>query len=473
MPIKRRIDERTIWVLTGLLLVAWALVMALISGEFPYGGPAAGMPVLWLVVLMSAGGMVYLSVLWLIHRRPPAGVVVWIVLAGVAMRLPMMVSTPILEDDLYRYMWDGAVVARGMSPYAHSPLEVSSAAPGVPAALVELAGEPGVRRGVLERINHPRYRSIYPPAAEAVFAAAHLISPWKPLGLRVVLLAFDAATLAILALLMLRLRIPLCFLAVYWWNPLLIKEVLNSVHMDVMLLPFVLASVYLAARARPALSAVSLAIASAIKLWPVVLLPLVLRPLAGDARRGLITLGVFAALALVLFAPMVVGGLGPDSGLAAYGVKWENNSSLFRLVLWGSERVLEAMHIHPGHAQSVSRVVTALLFALYVGIVCRRVPEGLGDTARRALFIAAGLFLVIPTQFPWYFTWLLPLLALYPVRGLVLLTPLLPLYYMQYYLGPRGLGEYQGGLVVWIEFVPVWTLLLMDRVWPGAFRGRG
>ena len=43
----------------------------------------------------------------------------------------------------------------------------------------------------------------------------------------------------------------------------------------------------------------------------------------------------------------------------------------------------------------------------------------------RATWIVAALFLLSPTQFPWYYLWLLPLLALRPIWPLLLYTALL------------------------------------------------
>ncbi|TVS21020.1 MAG: hypothetical protein EA424_01035 [Planctomycetaceae bacterium] len=35
----------------------------------------------------------------------------WVIVVGLGMRALMMPSTPMLETDFYRYLWDGAVLA--------------------------------------------------------------------------------------------------------------------------------------------------------------------------------------------------------------------------------------------------------------------------------------------------------------------------------------------------------------------------
>ena len=128
----------------------------------------------------------------------------WIVLAGLGMRIALFGSTPAFEDDHYRYLWDGAVTANGGNPYAHSPdavwQETITTEP-----YASLAGQSGT---VLERVNYPEYRTIYPPVTQAAFALAHWINPWSLDAWRMVVLAGEAVTLALLASLLAALGRP-------------------------------------------------------------------------------------------------------------------------------------------------------------------------------------------------------------------------------------------------------------------------
>jgi len=84
-----------------------------------------------------------------------------VIALGLAMRMPMFVSTPMLEDDHYRYLWDGGVLANGFNPYRFSPRDVTQGAfPGIPDKLRQLAKDASP---VPERINYPYLRTIYPP----------------------------------------------------------------------------------------------------------------------------------------------------------------------------------------------------------------------------------------------------------------------------------------------------------------------
>jgi len=127
--------------------------------------------------------------------------------------------------------------------------------------------------------------------------------------------------------------------------------------------------------------------------------------------------------------------------------------------VWGLEAGLPAAGLPARAAPRVSRVIVAVAFLIIVVCVSRRGIDGADDLVRRAVVVVAALFLLSPTQFPWYYVWLVPFLALRPRLSLVLLTALLPLYYMRAWLEARGLfGKYEN-LVIAIEFVPVWALL--------------
>ena len=72
------------------------------------------------------------------------------------------------------------------------------------------------------------------------------------------------------------------------------------------------------------------------------------------------------------------------------------------------------------------------------------------------------VFLLSPAQFPWYYTWLVPFLVVVPSPALLLLTALLPLYYLRFYLDIRDQSRLFDYGIVWVEFLPVWLLLARE-----------
>jgi hypothetical protein len=327
----------------------------------------------------------------------------------------------------------------------------------VPEGLRNLAAESG---DLLPKINHPHVRTIYPPVAQAAFAVAYAIRPWSLMAWRCVLALFDLATALLLVRILRTLHLPLCFIALYWWNPLVIREIYNTGHMDVVALPFVLYAVMLSVQGASIGAAAVLALAVGAKLWPLVLLPVILSPLRNNPRRLLLSAGVFGALVLLIMAPVYLTGLDADSGFVAYGLHWRVNESLFRVVTVGVNTLLDALAWNSVESYAVTRVAVACLMLGWVGWQCRSVPEVPAEWWHRCLLIVAAVFLLSPAGFPWYFLWVVPFLVVQPSMPLLLLNCLLPLYYLVFFFRARHAGETFDAYIVWIEYLPVALAML-------------
>ena len=102
-----------------------------------------------------------------------------------ALRVPAWMAPPAHSDDVYRYLWDGKVQRAGINPYRFAP------------DAVELTA---LRDADWARINNRQLPTIYPPLAEAAFAAAPSLGAWK--------LLVALADLAVALLLLCRARRP-------------------------------------------------------------------------------------------------------------------------------------------------------------------------------------------------------------------------------------------------------------------------
>lgn len=463
--------RRAEWIAIGCVLIAIHALLVSMSGEFAYDAPISGYPVIELVLLELAAGGIYLTLLWLVpHSRPGPGLLALVLGAGLVMRVMTMASEPILEDDYNRYLWDGAVVAGGMDPYRYSPADVldaeSGAAPGSDLSRLSVLAE--ASRPVAQRINYSHLTTVYPPLAQGVFALTAIAEPFSLTAWRWTLLLFEIATLVLLYAILVSLgRSPL-WLAIYWWNPLVIKELVNSAHMDALLLPLlcgVLLSMLLGKRL---LASACLALAAGIKLWPVLLLPVVLRPLLKQPTRLAAAVTVF----FLMFA-VTIGWLlrqaHLDSGLVAYASGWNMNDAFFLALDWAVGMALTAIDYPWVESESVARALVAAILVWFGLWLNRQEASDADELCRRFLYLTAAVFLLSPTQYPWYFTWLVPFLVVAPSPALALLTALLPLYYLRFHFDFQGESRIFDYRVVWFEYLPVWLLLarewwLRDRV---------
>lgn len=444
------------WWLIGLLLIGLHFILASISPQFAYGLDLIEKPVLSFVVLELLACALFFVAVWSLRGLPDSKTsLLWVIVVGIVLRAVMLTSTPILEDDFYRYLWDGAVVANGMNPYIYAPEAVVKDADeqSIPPRLKKLAEESSP---IIERINHPTLSTIYPPVAQAAFALAYRIRAWDMIAWRAVLFFFDGITLLFVIALLRQLNLPEVWSLLYWWNPLLIKEIFNSGHMDVIVLPFVLGALFFTIRRKSLWAVGSLALAVGAKIWPVVLLPLVLRPLFSDTRRLVQASGLFLFIILALFYPVLISSLGSDSGFVAYSQRWEMNDALFMFLVWISEFLVS------GSGQFAARIFSLGVLVFWVAWLVRSDPTDSADFCRRFLLIVAALFLLGPAQFPWYYVWLLPFLAIQPRFSLLLLTAMLPLYYLRFFFDARNyVGIFDSG-IVWLEYIPVWYLLARE-----------
>ena len=444
-------------VVVGLILLAQHYLLHHLSEQFIYEGALIHSPIAILVIVQVGAGLVFLSLFWIIPRltETRTGVVAMLGV-GLLLRLMFFGSTPILEDDFYRYLWDGAVAGHFQSPYSLAPVVVPESGNETVKQLALDAGP------IFERINYAQLRTIYPPVAQLGFALAHWIEPWSLMAWRGVLLLFDIITVALLLLILRRLKRSPLWAAVYWWNPLVIKELFNSAHMDGLLLPFVLVTVLAIMAGWHRRAAASLAIAAGVKIWPILLLPIVLRASANN-RRQLTGLGfLFGTIVVILFGPLYSTAWNESSGFVAYAQAWETNDFLFRLISYGVSGVLSVLtisNVDGGIAARILVVCALLGFTLWLN---RTEIRGAEDLCRRVTLIIAALFLLSPTQFPWYYVWLAPFLALCPIFALLALTAALPLYYLRFYFDARDQVALFDQGIVWLEYAPIMALLIAE-----------
>lgn len=449
------------WVSSGLLLLASSVVVLEISVVVHSGrlSDSHSGPIL-AALLMVAGILYWQSV----RTHGPAGggkkVIAWILLIGLFMRLCLFFSLPILESDPYRYLWDGGLVANGHNPYEFSPKEIrDGGGKNIPEETRKLGDD---AREILNRINHPWLKTVYPPLVQLFFAMAHYIAPWSLAAWRLVLLAADLTALYLLARLLRFLHLPMTGLVIYWWNPLLVKETYNACHMDVVILPFIIGALLLTLEKKSVFATLILGLSFGIKFWPVFLLPLSLRPVYRDPRRLIGSVLLFVGLSVLMLLPYFTSASDSPSGLKAYLSYWEMNDALFMLILWPIRTGMSVFGL-AGQAQIFARLFSALIVLVLTLWMILNTDASPDQITRQFLLITATVFLLGPAQFPWYYIWAVPLLAVIPKPSLMLLTVLLPLYYLRFFFDSISMVKIHDYGIVWIEFGPVIYLLLREE----------
>src|SRR5215470_14434860 len=233
-----------------------ALSAAIYAGALPAAArlrvdPLAAHAVLFVLYLAA----------WLVSGRLlPTKTALAVVLGFGLLFRTLMLPTPVyLSSDLFRYLWDGRVQLAGVNPYRYPP------------SAFELAH---LRDGEIHPwINRPAARTIYPPAAQWLFALAAALAPRSIVGWRLLLLVFEVATVAMLVRLLKRLGAPPTAVIMYAWSPLVVFEGVQAGHIEVAMITLVLLALLLRQTGSSVLAGASLGLAILMKLYPAVLLP--------------------------------------------------------------------------------------------------------------------------------------------------------------------------------------------------------
>lgn len=463
------------WVLAAAAVVVFAAALTWLSSDFGYDREVAEMPVLALTALLVAAGLVFSGTIpRLVAQAPPEllasrAALSAMIAVGLAARLILFASTPALEDDYQRYLWDGAVTVSGLNPYAASPLHAQSAPPQ--STLGALRVQSGA---ILDRVNHPQFATIYPPVSQAAFALANVLEPWSLNAWRTLVLVFDGVTLSCLLVLLQAAGRSQLWAAAYWWNPMALKEAFNSAHMDPLVVALVMVALVLAVKRRPVSATAMLAFAAGAKLWPVLLLPLILRPLVESPRKCAAAVVLFTGLMALFLLPIASAGFGDASGLRAYAETWQTNSALFPVLKGAISPVIVALGGSETAGALGVKAMLGLGIAAFALAIARQPLASASDLMLRAAVVIAALVLVSPAQYPWYVLWGLPFLGFWPSKAALALSALVPLYYASFHFAARETLETAGPYLVAAIWLPVWALLAYEiNCWLRKWRQTG
>jgi hypothetical protein len=435
--------------------------------------------------------------------RPDGRAWILVIAVAVAGRAILLSTTPILEVDVYRYLWDGECLRLGVNPFSFTPAEtiaeIADPEPSAPAGLKRLAQHASRdlhAQDVLLRVHYADVPTIYPPVAQAAFATSASLTAGAPRAAKVgtwkaFAIAWDlAACAATAALLRAAGLAPLLAIGALW-SPLALKEIANAGHLDSMATALAAFAV-LATPKRPGLAGLLLALAAGAKIYPVALAPLLfLYPGAGERpfrRRSKFAL-MFLVTSAALWAPFLKteSGRSPLSGLGAFARDWEMNGAIFALIrgnlvpgapgeveAWFTvapqqARLALAARIDPERAARAVVGLAWVLIAARAIVRMRRTPSPAG--LQRACFsVLVWLWLLAPTGNPWYLVWTLPFLAGEPNRAWRWLPALAPLYYLRFWFeaqGPTPLAGRDGAAwfdqtIPFLEVLPVLLLVSIN-----------
>jgi len=360
-------------------------------------------------------------------RFPRHVIVIGLVMAAL-WHLQFLWMPPGADDDIHRYVWDGRLQRLGYDPYLVVPSDPAFS---------------GLHTTETRALNNPDVPSPYPAGAELFFRAVTAIHE-STFALKIAFVFCDFAIVLVLLDVLRCSRQGMHWVLAYAWHPLLATEVAGSGHIDIVGALLLLVSFAALGRRWRAVAAVAFGLAIAVKLLPIVLLPLYW-------KRVRIRDGILATIVVgFLYLPFLKPGWIPSGSLGTYVQSFRFNDPVFAtLELVAPPQLVAAL---------------AVLVGFLIAIRLRSGSPALSSDA--FAWPMAGSLLCAPVVYPWYLLWILPFLRLFSTLPVIIWTVSIIPTYIVWHLRTLGRPWSVPGWVMLLEYGSVATagaIILLRR----------
>lgn len=335
-----------------------------------------------------------------------------------------MMGVPV-SDDVYRYLWEGKLIAAGESPYRY------------PADHVHY--EPH-RDHYWAGMNHKDKLTAYPPLAEFIFAGVSSVvyAPW---AFKVLFILADLCVVWVLIALLKRRGADVRAALLYALNPLTLFAFAGEAHFDVLMILAMMLSLLCLEKKAFAWGWIWLGIAIQIKIIAIVLIPLYLLRCQWRYAGWLL-------IPLVLPSLYFLDSLsGMFQGLWAFG-----GTNAFNGPIHGPINVLLG-----GDITWASRVV----FVLF-GLVSLWILWAVKTPIKAAYFMIASLVLLSPVVHYWYVLWVIPFVVLYPGLSWLVLSFTSGAYFASTFSVENGEDWSLPVWAMWVTWLPFLLVLVYE-----------
>lgn len=317
-----------------------------------------------------------------------------------------------LSVDIFRYLWDARLLLHGVNPFAYVPTDAHVSA--------------------FESWRYWPYMAwktwptAYPPVAQYEFASLYLLASGNAIHFKVWLLLNHVISLTLFVLVLSRRRFVLSgrgdvnpsskeksnswiarhmahftqrdwfSLALFALFPAYLFESFGAGHVDQLALPWLLAAWFFALgeNSSPVGVGATLALATAVKIYPVVLLAAFWK--RGDNRFNVRLALTFALTLLLVYLPLAGAGKHLFAYLALTSSVPFNAGPEYWLSSWLGLSVVS-------HFTVVTAAVEMFAWGIVLLSPVRRAPLEF-----KVCFLGVAFLLFSPVVHPWYLIWLLP-----------------------------------------------------------------
>lgn len=377
-------------------------------------------------------------------------------------KLIFLFSIPELSQDFYRFIWDGMLNNLGINPYLFTPNELIDSTDFNRGPLSVLLYD---EMGELSQTNY----STYPPIAQLVYSLSYYLAGenllFNVISIRLIQLIAEVGIVVFSIRLLKKLNLPKKNILFFTLNPLVILESSFSLHFEVIMLFFLVLSLYYVYISKLYVSAVGFAIAIASKMLPLMLLPLLFPFLNKKVKyfskgqvlrflKFLIVLILSLVLAYSFFwNPELVTN--NSKTLSLYFTSFEFNASIYYMLrwigyLWNGYNMIAVF----------GKLLSIIAFLVIVFLSFKKKKIDFKTLLKYMLFASTTYYLLSTTVHPWYIMLPLFLSIFTNFRYMLFWSLLIGLSYSAYKID----GVSENLWLLAIQYISVYTLVSYEII---------
>jgi hypothetical protein len=329
------------------------------------------------------------------------------------------------SDDVYRYLWEGKLVAAGESPYAYP------------------ANHPyylSYRDAYWEAMNHKDKLTVYPPLTEWLFAVIGSVA-YTPWAFKIFFIIADLCAIGVLIALCSRYELAFRNVLIYALNPLALFAIAGEAHFDALLILAILLSVWFGQDRKFSWAWFWLGMAIQIKIIAIALLPLYLWRCQWQKSWIILIPLAVPSLHFMTTLPGLLQGLWHFGGLSA-----------FNGPIHGPLSALLA-----GNTASA----TVILMVLF-GVVVLWIIRSIASLPKAVYLTLAALVLFLPVVHYWYILWVIPFIVMFPGLSWLVLSFTSGAYFFSVFSAEQGEEWMLPIWAMWMIWLPFLLLLAYE-----------
>ncbi len=321
---------------------------------------------------------------------------------GVVFRLVFLLAIPNLSQDFYRFIWDGWLVLDGTNPYAFTPQQYLQN-PESFTVSIPLARELYEGMGALNGSHFTNY----PPLKQAFFALSVFVGGKTIMGsiiaMHLLLLLADVWIFFLLKKLLKGLGQSENLLFWYFLNPFVIIELTGNLHFEGIMLAFLLYALLLLQQQKHFFSGAIMAFSIALKLIPLLFLPIFLFYYLKNGKSYWLKGGSFfmglAFVILLTLLPFITSETS-DAFLKTTALWFQNfefNASIYYIV-----REIGYRSVGWNIIETAGKVLALCIFFGVMALAVFRKNQHF-KTMLESMLLAISLYYLFSTTIhPWY-----------------------------------------------------------------------